>query len=134
MIMCKDGGYIPERADKEAELKRMIDRLDHAMGDVQIALNNLRDHFGLDVICVRVYGSGAHEVQLMCGIDELGQVLNKSVNLDTRWNATKEFRYKWVKYLQLAEKNSMKFRPLNSRGKALFRLVDEVKENDHENL
>lgn len=132
MIKFKNGGYIMERADKEAELKKHIDRLDYAMGEVRIALNILREHYGLDVICVRMWGSPKtkDEVHLGCGIDELAQVLGRQAKLNTNCRATKDFKYLWTEYCQVAEQNSMDFLPLNYRGKALYRLDDEVKNND----
>lgn len=119
MIKCDDGGYIMERSDKEKEMKCMVDRLMVALDNVQIAMNNLREYYGVDFCSVSIDGYTHKQVQLKCGIDELAYVLNREVKMNTTWRAEKNFRYEWVKFLQLAEQNSMNFLPLNYRGKAM---------------
>lgn len=127
MIKCADGGYIMERADKEKELKRFVDRLDHAMDEVQIAINNLREQYGLEIINVSIM-NGEHKVQLKCGIEELADVLRREIKTNARYRLSKEFRYLWATYTQLAEINSRNFMPLNYKGKAIWRLDDDKKE------
>lgn len=124
MIKTADGGYIMELADKEIELKRYIDRLDHAIDEVQIAMNILREHYGVEFCAVTVSGSGDHQVHLKCGIEELADVLKREVKIYDEWRLSKEFRYLWTRYVQLAEINSTNFLPLNYRGKALNRLEE----------
>ena len=123
MIKCPDGGYIKELADKKKELKQYIDRLDHAIDEVQIAVNILREHYGLEIIDVSVL-AGNHEVLLKCGIEELADVLEREIKTNDEWRLSKEFRYLWTRYQQLAEINSTNFLPLNYRGKALNRLEE----------
>lgn len=124
MIKTADGGYIMERADKEKELKRYFEQLDYALDNVQIAMNVLREHYGVDFVEVGINGHSKHRVHLRCGIDEIGHVLGREVKLNTEWRAAKEFRWNWIEFVQLAEQNSMDFLPLNYRGKALFKLDD----------
>lgn len=123
MIKTADGGYIMELADKEKELKQFIDRLDHAIDEVQIAINNLREYYGVD-FCAVTIRDGEHEVHLKCGIEELAKVLGREIKTNDEWRLSKEFRYLWTRYVQLAEINSTNFLPLNYRGKALNKLEE----------
>jgi hypothetical protein len=122
MIKQNDGGYILERTDHEKQLRQYVDRLTYALDELQIAMNILRTHYGVEFCDVSVSGRSEHKVHLACGIEELAAVLKREVKLDTEWRAQKSFRYDWTKFVQLAEKNSMKFLPLNCKGEAMYKM------------
>lgn len=127
-----NGGYIMERADHEKQLREFILRLTSAMDQLQIAMNILRTHYGVEFCNVRIDGSSQHRVQLYCGIEELAEVLEREVSLSAEWRAKKSFRYDWVEFLQLAENNSMNFLPLNYTGRAMYKLDDDFEPDDVE--
>lgn len=122
MIKQPDGGYIMERADHEKQLRQYVDRLTYTLDELQIAMNILRTHYGVEFCNVSIDCRNRHQVQLACGVDELAAVLGRKAVINDHWNLTKEFRYDWTEFVQLAEKNSTNFLPLNYTGKAMYKL------------
>ena len=120
-----------ERADHEKQLREFVLRLTNAMDQLQIAMNILRTHYGVEFCNVSIDGRSHHRVHLACGVDELAEVLERKVELSTEWRAKKSFRYDWVEFLQVAENNSVNFLPLNYRGRAMYKLDDEPGGKDH---
>lgn len=123
MIEVKDEsgviGFQMERADYLKDIKRLVHQLADQLQDVQITINYLRTNYGI-ALNANVASSGRESVQLFSGIDLVAEAVDRKAKETDDNQLSKGFEYEWVKFIQLAERNSREYRMANFDGKALF--------------
>lgn len=99
-------GYVRTQANDNANIREQINRIVRNLGDIQIAVNILREHYGIEVTMVQKLGS-EDCVYFSKGIDRAAKAMKrKAVEKERGFEplCRKEFRYDWCDFIQHPKK------------------------------
>lgn len=95
-------GYVRTQANDNRGIREQIDRIVRDLGDIQIAMNVLREHYGIEIGSVQKIGT-EDSVHLRRGIDKAATALSRQATEKDRGFTPltrKEFRYDWCDFVQ----------------------------------
>ena len=95
-------GYVITQADDNKGIREQINRIVRDLGDIQIAMNVLRENYGIEISMVQKLGT-EDTVHLRKGIDRAAQAVSRqATEMDRGFTplARKEFRYDWCDFVQ----------------------------------
>lgn len=95
-------GYVETQADMNKGIKEQIDRICRNLGDIQIAMNILREHYGIKTNIVQKLGT-EDTIVFTQGIDKAAKALKRTAGEKDNYFpplTRKEFRYDWCTFTQ----------------------------------
>ncbi len=100
-------GYVQTQANDNAEIREQINRIVRNLGDIQIAINILRENYGVEIHMVEKIDT-QDTVAFKKGIDKAAKAMKRpAVEKDRGIDpiTRKEFRYDWCNFIQYPQKD-----------------------------
>lgn len=104
-------GYVRTQADDNKGIKEQIDRIVRDLGDIQIAMNVLRESYGIEIGMVSKVGT-EDSVHFRKGIDRAAKAVSRQATEKDRGFTPltrKEFRYDWCDFVQSPKQKESHF-------------------------
>lgn len=95
-------GYVKTQADDNKSIREQLNRIVNDLDDIQIAMNVLREHYGIEINMVQKLGT-ENSVYFKKGIDKAAKAVSRqAIEKDRGFIplTRKEFRYEWCDFVQ----------------------------------
>lgn len=98
--------YVRTQASDNRGIKEQIDRIVNDLDDIQIAMNVLREHYGIEIVMVQKLGTD-NSVHFRKGIDKAAKAVSRqATEVDRGFTplTRKIFKYDWCEFMQSPKK------------------------------